>query len=233
MSLESPLTRWWDAVRPPPSTETLGKAARAQKRKQRRLIWGTVVAATVLACGWYVYDYIASAPLRAQAEFARGMHRMAPGAYQEAIAVFDRAIAIWPGMADAYLNRGIAERALGRADAALADLDKATGLDPNLTRAYDERGRIHAEKGDNPRAVEEFTKSIRTRSTTDGYYQRGLAYEAMGEHRKAVADFDNAIAQQPDAPYAYRARALARANLGDAEGAKEDRETAQRIELIH
>jgi len=191
---------------------------------------GTVVAATVLACGWYVYDYIASAPLRAQAEFARGMHKMAPGTYKEAIAVFDRVIAIWPGLADAYLNKGIAERALGQVDAALPDLDKATDLNPNLTRAYDERGRIYLDKGNRPRAIEEFTKSIRTQSTTDGYYQRGLAYEAMGEHQKAVADFDSAIAQQRDAPYAYRARALARANLGDAEGAKEDRETAQRIE---
>jgi tetratricopeptide (TPR) repeat protein len=230
MSLD-PLTRWWSAVRPLPSSETLGKAARAQKRKQRRLIWGAVGAAVVLACAWVVYDYSAGAPVRARVEFERGMHQMAPGSYQEAIAIFDRAIAIWPGFADAYLNKGIAERALGQADAALPDLDKAADLDPNLTRAYDERGRVYMEKGDSRRAIEEFTQSIRIRGTTDGYYQRGLAYEAMGEHQKAVADFDNAIAQQRDAPYAYRARAVARDHLGDAEGAREDRQTAQRIEF--
>lgn len=229
MSLD-PLTRWWDAVRPLPSVETLGKAARVRRHKQRTLIWGAVAAALVVACGWLVYQYIAFAPVRARVEFERGMHLMAPGSYEDALAIFDRAIAIWPGFAEAYLNRGIAERALGRADAALPDLNKAAELDPDLTRAYDERGRIYIEKGDNRRAIEEFTQSIRIRGTTDGYYQRGLAYEATGEHRKAVADFDNAIAQQRDAPYAYRARALARANLGDAAGAQEDRQTAQRFE---
>lgn len=185
----------------------------------------------LVACGWYGFGYVSGAPLRARVEFERGMHQMAPGSYEEAIANFDRAIAIWPELVDAYLNKGIAERALGQTDAALPDLDKATDLDPNLTRAYDERGRIYAQKGDSRRAIEEFTKSIRIRGTTDGYYQRGLAYEAMGEHQKAVADFDNAIAQQRDAPYAYRARALARDHLGDAEGAREDRQTAQRIEV--
>ena len=60
--------------------------------------------------------------------------------------------------------------------------------------------------------------------------QRGLAYEAAGEHRKAVADYDDAIAEMRDAPYAYRARALAKDALGDVEGAKADREAAQRIE---
>lgn len=225
-----PFTRWWDAVRPLPPTETPGKATRALKRKQRRLVWGTVGAALVLPCGWLVNDYISGASMRARAEFERGMHQMAPGTYEDAIAIFDRAIAISPNLAEAYLNKGIAERALGRPDAALPDLDKASDLNPNLTRAYDERGRIYIEKGDSRRAIEEFTKSIRIQSSTDGYYQRGLAYEAMGEHQKAVADFDNAIAQQRDAPYAYRARAVSRANLGDAEGAREDRQTAQRIE---
>lgn len=180
-----------------------------------------------------VYIYMSAAPQRAQVEFALGMDKMAPGSYEEAIAIFDRAIALWPSFGEAYLNRGIAERALGQTDAALPDLDKATDLNPNLTRAYDERGRIYAEKGDSRRAIEEFTKSIRARDTTDGYYQRGLAYEAVGEHQKAIADFDNAIAEQRDAPYAYRARAQAKANLGDAEGARQDREAAQRIEALH
>ncbi len=184
----------------------------------------------VIAGGWFIYSYIASAPQRARTEFDRGMRRMGPGTYAEAISIFNRAIGIWPEFADAYLSRGIAEHNLGRAESASADLDKASDLDPNLTRAYDERGRIYLEKGDPRRAIGELTKSIRIQPTTDGYYARGLAYEAAGEHRKAVDDYDDAIAEMRDAPYAYRARALAKDALGDVEGAKADRETAQRIE---
>ena len=68
----------------------------------------------VIAGGWFIYSYIASAPQRARAEFDRGMRRMGPGKYAEAISIFNRAIAIWPEFADAYLSRGIAEHNLGQ-----------------------------------------------------------------------------------------------------------------------
>ena len=115
-------------------------------------------------------------------------------------------------------------------ESAAADFDKASDLDPSLTRAFDERGRLYLETGDTRRAIEEFTKSIRLKATTDGYYARGLAYEKVGDHQKAVADFDEAIAEMRDSPYAYRARAFSKEALGDTEGARIDRETALRIE---
>lgn len=219
-----------NAVEPLPSPKTPRDAALAQKRKQRRLIWSAAGTAALVAGGWFVYSYISTAPERARAEFDRGMRKMGPGTYREAVSIFNRAIVIWPGFAEAYLNRGIAERNLGQEERAASDLDKASDLDPNLARAYDERGRIYLAKGDTRRAIGEFTKSIRIQPTTDGYYQRGLTYEALGEHQKAVADYDDAIAEMRDAPYAYRARALAKDGLGDVEGARADRETAQRIE---
>ena len=67
-------------------------------------------------------------------------------------------------------------------------------------------------------------------STLEGHYQRGEAYEKLGEHQKALADFDAAIAEFRDAPYAYRARAVTKRNIGDREGAQADENTAQQIE---
>jgi len=230
MSLESPLTRWWNAIRPLPVTEVLSEAELAQRKKQKRLIWSTVGVLAVAGCGWYVYDYIASAPQRARASLERGMRQMGPGTYKDAAAAFTRAIDIWPEYADAYLYRGIAEHNLGQTEDALADLDKATDLDATLTSAFAERGRIYQEKGNTAKAIDEFTKSLRIHPSTEGYYERALAYEALGDHQKAVADFDNAIVELRDAPYAYRARAMAKAALGDEEGAKADRAIADQIE---
>jgi tetratricopeptide (TPR) repeat protein len=230
MGPESFVTRWWKAVRPLPSEQIADKAVLAQKRIQRTLIRCTVWIVVLLAAGWYTYDYIDRAPERARVEFDKGTALMGPKTYSQAIEAFNRAISISPNIPEAHLNRGIALYNLRQHSEALEEYDKATALDPNLTRAYDERGRIYLEKGDTRKAIDEFSKSIAIKPTTDGYYARGLAYESIGEHQKAIEDYDKAIVEMLDAPYAYRARAVAKVNLGDVDGAKADRDQALHIE---
>jgi tetratricopeptide (TPR) repeat protein len=76
----------------------------------------------------------------------------------------------------------------------------------------------------------DFTRSIQLHPTPDAYYQRGLTYQSLGQAADAVDDFGRAIESDPGAPYAYRARAKAKRDLGDMAGAKEDQETAERVE---
>jgi len=227
MAVESFFTRWRKAVRSP---GTPNAALLAQKRRQRKLIHRTVAAMVLLGAGWYLYSYLASAPDRARAEAALGVKKMGPGTYDEAIRSFDRAIQIWPEYAEAYLNRAVVEHDVSQRGPALADLDKALDLDPRSTRAYNERGQIYLENGDPRKAIQEFSKSIQVNPTLEGYYQRGEAYEKLGEHQKAIADFDAAIGEFREAPYAYRARGVAKRNSGDRDGAAADEEKAQRIE---
>jgi len=207
-------------------------AVLAQKRKQRRLINVTLGTVLVLAAGGYGYTYFGNATDRARAEMALGMKKMAPGAFAEAIAHFDRAIGISPDLAEVYLNRAVAEHDIGQRPAALADLDKALDLDPNLTRAYNERGQIHLENGALRSAIEDFSRSLKVKPTLEGYYQRGQAYEALLQHDKAIADYDAAISEFREAPYAYRARASAKRNVGDREGANLDEQAADRLEGV-
>jgi len=230
MSIESPFRRWLNAIRPIPSTTKYTKAELAQKRKQKKLLLGTFAVILIAVGGWYVYTYISSAPQRARAVLDQGMAQMSPGKYADAIPFFNRAISIYPEFADAYLYRGISEHLLQQVESALIDLDKAAELNPSLVRAYDERGRIYEEKGDTAKAIEQFSKSIQTKPSTDAYYAGALAYEKLGEHQKALPDFDNAIVEMRDSPYAYRARALAKEALGDTQGAQEDRATARGID---
>ena len=229
MAVESFLTRWRKAVRPLPRA-TPSAALLAHRRRQRRLIHRTLTVVVLTGAAWLVYSYLANAPQRARAELALGLKKLAPGAYQEAMLHFDRAIQIWPEYGDAYLNRALAEHDQSQPAAALADLDKALDLDPDSTRAYNERGQIYLENGDTHRAIREFTKSIQLTPTVDGHYQRGEAYEKLGEHQKAIADFDAAIVQSSEAPYAFRARAAARLASGDRAGATDDEQKARLIE---
>jgi tetratricopeptide (TPR) repeat protein len=183
-----------------------------------------------LGAAWLIYGYSASAPDRARAEVALGAKVMGPGTYDESIRHFDRAVELWPDYAEAYLLRAVAEHGASQPGSALADLDKALDLDPVSTRAHNERGQIYLENGNLQKAIIEFSKSLQVQPTLDGYYQRGAAYEKQGDHQKAIADFDAVLVEFRHAPYAYRARAVAKRNMGDRAGASADEAAARRME---
>jgi tetratricopeptide (TPR) repeat protein len=228
--VKSFFTLWYKATRPVPKPGSVDPVVVAQKSKQRRLLKRTGAVILALAAGSYGYTYFTDAPKRAHAEMELGVKKMAPGSYSEAIAHFDRAIGISPGLAEAYLNRGVAEHHSNRRAEALADFDKALDLDDHLTRAYNERGQIYLANGDAKKALADFTESLRLKPNLEGYYQRGQVHEAVGQHANAIADFTAGVAEAPDAPYVYRARAAAKRNSGDREGAAVDEAEADRIE---
>jgi len=184
----------------------------------------------VIAAGAGVITYIGSAPQRADKEFQEGMKLMRPGKYPEAIVHLTRTVNISPQRPEAYLERGNAYRSLGQSDAALADFQQASDLNPSLADAHNGIALIYIERHDSRHALEELNKSIVLQPTIEAYYQRGEILEAQGEHRKAIDDYDQAIAIARDAPYVYLARATAKANLGDVEGAHADRAYASTLQ---
>jgi tetratricopeptide (TPR) repeat protein len=220
------LPRVWDAVKPPPPLP----ARRRLNRSQGRLIRGTVVVVVLGASAWGVYAWIASAPDRALNYFMKGNSLLGPGDFRGAAAQFTKAIEVSPKFAEAYRARGDAWQKAGQSDAALADFEKAIAIDPGDWLAYISRGMLWRSRGDSQRALADFARSIQLHPTADAYYQRGLTNQALGEAEGAVDDYGRAIERDPGAPYAYRARAKAKRDLGDMAGAKEDQETAERVE---
>jgi tetratricopeptide (TPR) repeat protein len=229
---QSAFTRFWNTVRPPlkSSPPAVSSEVIALRRRQRRLVLITAAVGAAVAAGVASYSYISSAPQRAEKEYQDGMRLMGPGKYPDAVVHFTRALSIYQQLPDAYLERGNAYRILGEPDAAIADYRAATDLNPNLAAAHNGIAVIYLERHDFNHALEELNKSITLQPTVDAYYQRGQIRESQGNHQKAIEDYDRAIAEQPDAPYMYRARALAKANLGDQDGAHDDRTIANQIE---
>jgi tetratricopeptide (TPR) repeat protein len=226
----SVFSRLWEAVKPPPAVTRPGTKKTKLTASQKRLIYGTAAVVALAGLSWAVYAYVASAPQRADKEYQAAMKLMAAGKYKDAIAQFTRATEIWPQLADAYLERGVSHRYLNENDLALADFEQAIALNSNLARAYTARGFIFRERGDTRRAMEEFTKSIEISPNADAYFERGQTFEDLGQHQKAIDDYNQAIAEERDAPYVYRARSLARRNLGDTDGFTEDQQTANSLE---
>ena len=60
--------------------------------------------------------------------------------HEEALASYDKAIALKPDYAEAYNNRGTALNDLKRHEEALASYDKAIALKPDYAEAYNNRG---------------------------------------------------------------------------------------------
>ena len=72
---------------------------------------------------------------------------------EEALAGYDRAIALEPKFAEAYLGRALALRKLSRVDEALASIDKAIGIKGDVGKMYGARATLLRSLGREAEAV--------------------------------------------------------------------------------
>jgi len=82
------------------------------------------------------------------------------GKYDDAIADYDKAIALDPNVATAYTNRGVTYGRKGDYDRAIADYTKAIAIDANHANAYYNRGVAYEKQGDKEQAIAEYRKVL-------------------------------------------------------------------------
>ena len=80
--------------------------------------------------------------------------------YERALADFDRAIEIDPGVALMYANRAEAHRMLGHYDQVIADTTRAIRLDPSSNAFYAIRGMAYEKKNDLVGARADYKKAL-------------------------------------------------------------------------
>ena len=89
--------------------------------------------------------------------------------------------------------------------------------------AYNNRGLAYSDKGENDRAIADYTEAIRLDPKyANAYINRGLAYREKGETDRAIADFTEAIRLDPKFADAYVNRGLAYEKLADFARARSD-----------
>jgi tetratricopeptide (TPR) repeat protein len=156
----------------------------------------------------------------------RGTEFYEVGNCEQAIAVFDRAIALDPQCVDAYCGRGNARRFIGDYPGSWDDFDKAISLAPDLGVAYIGRGLgtcFGSPSTTDPTADFEQGKSLLTHpATAIEYVMRGTAHAQLGDADGAIADYDRAIAIAPRLLLAYNNRGNLRQYLGNMAGAIAD-----------
>ncbi|MCK1523875.1 MULTISPECIES: tetratricopeptide repeat protein [unclassified Bradyrhizobium] len=152
---------------------------------------------------------------------------------------FTEAIRIDPKAAGSRLNRAHIYNQRRQYDQAIADANDAfeSGLSDYGKRAgYGERGYAYQAKGDNDRAIADYTESLRLDANNSfALTARGNAYFAKGNFDRAIADYDRVIALDPDYAHdysAYSSRAIAYLSRGDFRGAIADFDRGQALSWL-
>lgn len=114
---------------------------------------------SLAACRFQIHGSAHGTKGEAAAFLTEGLTRAWQGEGQRAIAAFDQAIALAPGLSLAWLNRGLARANAGDDAGALADLDRAVRLASYSARAHYARGRLLRARGDDERAEAEFERA--------------------------------------------------------------------------
>ena len=196
----------------------------AEIRQKRIRMVGLALGGMLLAgLGLGIYLYIVSLESRSEKAYLEGVALMTPNRYPQAIARFDRAISLNGSNEKAYLARGEALALLGNKEEAFRSYGKVIEIKPNWARGYAARGKLYRDGGDNEKALVDLNMSVQLEENPENLLERGQAFAALGKWQKAIDDYTLYIKLREGVPYPYTLRAIARRNLGDEAGAKEDK----------
>ena len=147
-------------------------------------------------------------PELAEAWNHRGCALAALERMDEAIASFDRALALRPGFPEALSNRAVAMQASGgraagegaRLAEVLAVLDRVLAERPELAEVRSNRGSVLREMGRSAEAMAEYDRALAIApDLAVAHANRGKALGALLRYDEALSSFDAAVALDPRA----------------------------------
>ena len=149
----------------------------------------------------------ARAKVSVMAAMAQGRRRVDAGKLREAIACFDRAVALDPMAAQAYLYRAGLRLLVGDEDGAAADFEAIARLDHSHLPAYRDLTTLSAEEF--PRLVAACDGLLARRPDCAwGWVFRSFSLRSLMRYEEAVRDLDRAVSLEPKsaALFAMRSR---------------------------
>ena len=168
-------------------------------------------------------------PVYTQAYTYRAITRSRLGNYDDALQDFREAIDLRPDLPGPYYSRGVTRLLNQQFKEAIDDFDKVIQLDSTNSLTYFNRAMLRTQIGDYNRALDDYDKvALYSPNNVLVYYNRAGVYAQLGELEKAIDDYSSAIKLYPDFANAYIYRGRLRELLRDPQGAKKDRDTAQK-----
>ena len=177
-------------------------------------------------------DYNQAIDLKPQANTynSRGKLFFDEGRIKEALADYDRGIALDPSIAELYINRAAVHGMAGNLAKALEDVNKGIQLDPENANGYLNRSLVYVNTGRYAEAEADYTNYLRLEpGNVDIYYERGLVRNTLGKHPQALEDLNKAISLNGSVGLYYVERAKALEMTGRAAEAAADRQRAAEL----
>jgi tetratricopeptide (TPR) repeat protein len=140
------------------------------------------------------------------------------GDKENAVADFDRAIALDPERVDYRVERGLVRLPELSPEAAIAELEPLVALAPDNVLLLEHRARLFDNTGEHDRALADYERAVaRSPDDPDLFIGRARSYAAVGRIEDALADADRVVQMSPDHAFAHSMRAAYRDYLeGDA-----------------
>ncbi len=196
----------------------LKEAVLVTKPRADSLAWTFIVAEWVIPTSPGAIAPEDIALLFSQALFLSEQKR-----HDEAIAIYNKMLEIYPNNADIYFKRGFEREKQEDHQEAIADFNQAISLNPNLAEAYNGRGVARGKLGDYQAAIADFNQAISLNPNyAEAYNNRGIARGKLGDYQGAITDYNQAISLNPNFAEVYSNRGIDRDNLGDTQGAIAD-----------
>jgi tetratricopeptide (TPR) repeat protein len=178
-------------------------------------------------------DVLAKDPNSYMAFGYRGMAHAAAGAYEPAMADFQRALDLGGNRrfsAEVYFNRGALQQGRRLFLEALADYDRALLVDPGAVRVLVNRGNVLDTLGRPEEALRDYNRGLSLEPENALlYYNRALVHHRAGNAPQAILDYGEALKRDPWFAPAYENRARAYAAVGDRRRAEMDRDRARAL----
>jgi protein O-GlcNAc transferase len=132
----------------------------------------------------------------AEQAFQKAIKAMNSGRPLEAEALFGKALALKPNLAEAWLGRGNALAGLGRYDEALAAYRKAISLKPDLGGPW--LGHLLSNMGRHDEALAAYDKALASKpSLTEALLGRCHSLVRLKRYAEALAAYDKSLALEP------------------------------------
>lgn len=169
------------------------KAAVNRRNALQRSGRPDAAALSVAATGKTLAD-----PSSAKDWYERAMALLQGDRHEEAIAHFDRAIAIDPQHAEAYCGRAISRRQTGQNKAAIADYERAIALKPKFYKAHNNLGVVLQVMGRPREAIASYERALAANPRyARAHINRGNALLELRDLQSALASYEQAIALDP------------------------------------
>jgi len=136
---------------------------------------------------------------RARTHLLLGMALARSGKLDEALASFDRAIALAPDLADAHGNRADVLAELQRHAEAVASYDEALRIAPDSAENWLNRGAALHDLKRYEEALASYARVVALQPDfAEVHINCGNILALLGRHQEAVAAYDSALASRPD-----------------------------------